>query len=116
MSTIDSFEFIVNSIARDLKDVNDTLALLGLYYTSKLVLTTLVKSLSYTKTYLIPYLFSNEKWIKSLGDWAIIAGCTDQIGKGYAEELANRGINLILIDQDQALVENLANNLSKLNS
>ena len=46
--------------------------------------------------------------LKKYGPWAIVTGCTDGIGKAYAEQLAKRGINIVLISrsldklQDQA--------------
>lgn len=46
--------------------------------------------------------------LKSYGSWAVVTGCTDGIGKAYAELLAKRGLNVVLISrtleklQDQA--------------
>ncbi|XP_032452183.1 short chain dehydrogenase isoform X1 [Nasonia vitripennis] len=36
---------------------------------------------------------------KTYGDWAVITGCTDGIGKEYAKELAKRKMNLVLISR-----------------
>jgi 17beta-estradiol 17-dehydrogenase / very-long-chain 3-oxoacyl-CoA reductase len=33
--------------------------------------------------------------VKKLGEWAVITGSTDGIGKAYAFELAKRGIDII---------------------
>ena len=112
MSNVDSFEFLLNNIARDLRNINDTFALFGIYYTAKLAIRTSFNIISGLKTYLIPQLISNDSWIKSLGDWAIIAGCSNGIGVAYANELAKRGINIILIDKNHALVDKLADELS----
>ena len=97
MNSPDSFSLILNQIASELKDVNDTLALIGLYYTTNMVLKSAFRLICYAKTYLLPLAISNENWLRSLGSWAIITGCTTGIGYGYARELAKRKINLILI-------------------
>ena len=37
--------------------------------------------------------------LKNYGSWAVITGCTDGIGKAYAEQLAKRGLNVVLISR-----------------
>ncbi|XP_045413807.1 very-long-chain 3-oxoacyl-CoA reductase [Lemur catta] len=36
-----------------------------------------------------------------LGEWAVVTGSTDGIGKSYAEELAKRGMKIVLISRSQ---------------
>uniref|UniRef100_A0A8C6RGR8 Very-long-chain 3-oxoacyl-CoA reductase n=1 Tax=Nannospalax galili TaxID=1026970 RepID=A0A8C6RGR8_NANGA len=36
-----------------------------------------------------------------LGEWAVVTGSTDGIGKAYAEELAKRGMKIVLISRSQ---------------
>ena len=36
---------------------------------------------------------------KKYGSWAVVTGCTDGIGKAYAEQLAKRGLNIVLISR-----------------
>lgn len=36
---------------------------------------------------------------KAYGSWAVVTGCTDGIGKAYAEQLAKRGLNIVLISR-----------------
>jgi 17beta-estradiol 17-dehydrogenase / very-long-chain 3-oxoacyl-CoA reductase len=36
---------------------------------------------------------------KEYGSWAVVTGCTDGIGKAYAEQLAKRGLNIVLISR-----------------
>ena len=37
------------------------------------------------------------------GDWALITGATDGIGKAYAFALAKRGLNIILVSKNKKL-------------
>ena len=37
--------------------------------------------------------------LKKYGAWAVVTGCTDGIGKAYAESLAKRGLNVVLISR-----------------
>jgi 17beta-estradiol 17-dehydrogenase / very-long-chain 3-oxoacyl-CoA reductase len=37
--------------------------------------------------------------LKKYGSWAVVTGCTDGIGKAYAEHLAKRGLNVVLISR-----------------
>lgn len=39
--------------------------------------------------------------LKTLGKWAVVTGSTDGIGKGYAKELAKRGLNVFLISRSE---------------
>ncbi|XP_037093381.1 very-long-chain 3-oxoacyl-CoA reductase-B-like [Pollicipes pollicipes] len=45
---------------------------------------------------------------KKLGDWAVITGATDGIGKAYAFEFARRGLNVLLISRTMAKLEQTA--------
>jgi len=36
---------------------------------------------------------------KKYGKWAVVTGCTDGIGKAYAEKLAKKGLNVVLISR-----------------
>ncbi|XP_077985323.1 very-long-chain 3-oxoacyl-CoA reductase-like [Glandiceps talaboti] len=46
--------------------------------------------------------------IKSFGPWAAVTGSTDGIGKAYAEELAKRGLNIVLLSRSRDKLENVA--------
>nr|CAH8865664.1 unnamed protein product [Trichobilharzia regenti] len=45
-------------------------------------------------------LFSKRKQLKRAGEWAIVTGATDGIGKAYAEQLAKDGLNIMLISRN----------------
>ncbi|VDP63468.1 unnamed protein product [Schistosoma mattheei] len=46
-------------------------------------------------------LFSKRKLLREAGEWAIVTGATDGIGKVYAEELANDGLKIMLISRNE---------------
>lgn len=59
--------------------------------------------------------FYNARILRSIkGEWAIVTGATDGIGRGIAREFANKGINLILISRTTQRLEELQTELSKL--
>lgn len=51
-------------------------------------------------------------FLEKYGDWAVITGASEGIGKEFAISLASRGFNLILIARRKELLENLQKKLS----
>ena len=47
------------------------------------------------------------------GSWALIAGASEGIGAEYAEQLAARGLNLVLVARRAELLQSLASELSQ---
>ncbi|BES93206.1 short chain dehydrogenase [Nesidiocoris tenuis] len=43
--------------------------------------------------------------VKQLGEWAVVTGATDGIGKAFAKELASKGLNLLLISRNMEKLE-----------
>lgn len=114
MSGSDSLQLVIFEISKSLREITETLALVGCIYVSKLSYNVICKSFYGFRVYIIPRLFTNNKWLKSLGEWAIVTGCTHGIGLGYAKELAKRGINLILISRNDLLLEKVSKSLGLL--
>ena len=52
-------------------------------------------------------------FLQRYGNWVIVAGASEGIGAEYAEELAARGLNLILIARREELLQSLANRLAQ---
>ncbi|XP_038053154.1 very-long-chain 3-oxoacyl-CoA reductase-B-like isoform X2 [Patiria miniata] len=46
--------------------------------------------------------------VKNYGDWAAVTGATDGIGKAYAEQLAAKGLNIILLSRSEDKLNNVA--------
>ncbi|KAF8562306.1 hypothetical protein P879_05559 [Paragonimus westermani] len=57
-------------------------------------------------------LYSKRKQLKQAGQWAIITGSTDGIGKAFAEELASDGLNIMLISRNSEKLQAVAGELS----
>ncbi|CAH8548010.1 unnamed protein product [Schistosoma turkestanicum] len=58
-------------------------------------------------------LFSKRKLLKHAGEWAIVTGATDGIGKAYAEELASDGLKIMLISRNAQKLERVANEIEE---
>ncbi|KOX77987.1 Inactive hydroxysteroid dehydrogenase-like protein 1 [Melipona quadrifasciata] len=51
----------------------------------------------------------------TFGNWAVVTGSTDGIGKAYAKELASRGINLVLISRNLEKLEKTKSEITQEN-
>ncbi|VDP44216.1 unnamed protein product [Schistosoma curassoni] len=58
-------------------------------------------------------LFSKRKLLKQAGEWAIVTGATDGIGKVYAEELANDGLKIMLISRNEEKLLSIADEIGR---
>ncbi|CAK1549574.1 unnamed protein product [Leptosia nina] len=66
-------------------------------------------------SHLTPYFIPqdvNPLW-KKYGNWAVVTGCTDGIGKHYALELAQKNINIVLISRNIDKLKNVAEEIEK---
>jgi len=45
--------------------------------------------------------------VAKLGEWAVVTGATDGIGKGYAQQLAKRGLNIVLVSRTPHKLQNV---------
>ena len=45
------------------------------------------------------------KNLKKLGEWAIVTGATDGIGKAYAFKLAKKGLNVVIISRTKSKLD-----------
>lgn len=63
--------------------------------------------------FLAPVLKINAVNIRETGKWAVVTGATDGIGKAYAEALAKKKLNVVLISRTQAKLDDVAGNIEK---
>jgi 17beta-estradiol 17-dehydrogenase / very-long-chain 3-oxoacyl-CoA reductase len=59
------------------------------------------------------YFMRPGKKLTRYGDYAIVTGATDGIGKAYALELAARGMNLILVSRTQSKLDDVKKEISE---
>eukprot|EP01116_Phalansterium_solitarium_P016367 TRINITY_DN3798_c0_g1_i1.p1 TRINITY_DN3798_c0_g1~~TRINITY_DN3798_c0_g1_i1.p1 ORF type:complete len:345 (+),score=133.99 TRINITY_DN3798_c0_g1_i1:61-1035(+) len=57
------------------------------------------------------YFLRPGKNLKKYGAWAVVTGCTDGIGKGLAEQLARKGLNLVLISRTASKLQEQARDI-----
>lgn len=55
--------------------------------------------------------FRLEKNLTDYGSWALVTGATDGIGKAIAFELANKGLNLLLLGRNQDKLQDVSNSI-----
>lgn len=54
---------------------------------------------------------TKEEFLEQYGPWALIAGASTGIGKAYARQLAEKGLNLVLLARGKEKLGTLANEL-----
>ncbi|XP_069737212.1 17-beta-hydroxysteroid dehydrogenase type 3 [Phaenicophaeus curvirostris] len=61
---------------------------------------TLVKCIGFMK-YIFPYIWSSlpQTFFRSLGEWAVVTGAGDGLGKAYSFERTKRGLNIVMISR-----------------
>ena len=64
------------------------------------------------QTYIMPLIKKEEDFVKRYGKWAVVTGCTQGIGRSYVDELAKRGMNIVLISRNKERLEKLADHLT----
>ncbi|XP_075045011.1 inactive hydroxysteroid dehydrogenase-like protein 1 [Mixophyes fleayi] len=78
----------------------ENLAMVGACYAVWKGLNLLCGCYSLVQQQILSRLFSNTSVIRQYGEWAVVTGATDGIGKAYAEELASHGVNITLLGRN----------------
>ncbi|XP_060092393.1 17-beta-hydroxysteroid dehydrogenase type 3 [Heteronotia binoei] len=65
--------------------------------------------------YFFPHIWSPmpQSFFQSMGEWAVITGAGDGIGKAYSFELAKRGLNTVLISRTLEKLKKVASEIEK---
>ncbi|XP_069823988.1 inactive hydroxysteroid dehydrogenase-like protein 1 [Dendropsophus ebraccatus] len=109
-------EGITLSLAKEISQYynnhRDILAVVGACYTVRKGLHLLGGFYSFMKHQVLPRFFSNAKTILQYGEWAVVTGGSDGIGKAYAEELASHGVNIILLGRSTEKLQNVSTYIS----
>eukprot|EP01080_Neovahlkampfia_damariscottae_P004279 gene4279-7615_t len=59
------------------------------------------------------FFYTSSKIKKLAGSWAVVTGATAGIGEGMAEELASKGLNIVLVSRSKNKLDRLAMDLEK---
>ena len=90
-------------------DWQNTLAVFGLMYLLKILFAIFIDLKRLIKTYILPNIgLASTNFEHKYGKWAVVTGCTQGIGLSYVEELARRGMSIVLISRNQEKLELLA--------
>jgi len=76
------------------------LIVIGIFTFTRFVLAVV----SFVKTYFL----TSPVNLKRYGEWAIVTGATDGIGRAVADELAKKGMKLVLVSRTQKTLETVA--------
>ncbi|XP_063786204.1 very-long-chain 3-oxoacyl-CoA reductase-B-like [Pseudophryne corroboree] len=80
--------------------------LLGVLALSYLVLKQSWRLLKGFRTHILSRWWRTD--LRKYGGWAVVTGASDGIGKAYAEELARRGLNVVLISRTLKKLQSIA--------
>lgn len=72
----------------------------------------LLRAIVQTSAFLYAKFLRAGKDLKKFGKWAVVTGATDGIGKAFAEELARKGLNVLLVSRTQSKLDECAKELS----
>ena len=89
--------------------ITDLLYFLGLLIVAKFVLSTVC---SFTK-WIYVFFLSGTVDFKKFGKWAVVTGATDGIGKEYSEQLAKKGMCVVLVSRTMDKLETTAAQISE---
>ncbi|CAB1340327.1 unnamed protein product [Coregonus sp. 'balchen'] len=113
MAAVDSFELLYREIARSCNSCVETLAVVGALYTASKAVILVRDCYSFIRVHFLPRLMPSTRLGHRFGEWAVIYGASEAIGKAYAEELARQGICIILISKEGASVSDTAKAISE---
>lgn len=68
------------------------------------------------KNLLGPKFFGPKIDVRRMGQWAVITGATDGIGKAYAKALAKKSVNVVLISRSKDKLEKVAEEIKSASS
>uniref|UniRef100_A0A1L1RTH3 Hydroxysteroid 17-beta dehydrogenase 3 n=1 Tax=Gallus gallus TaxID=9031 RepID=A0A1L1RTH3_CHICK len=74
----------------------------------------LLKCIRFMK-YTFPHVWSAlpQAFFRSLGEWAVVTGAGDGLGKAYSFELAKRGLNIVMISRTLEKLQRVANEIEQ---
>nr|XP_025957891.1 inactive hydroxysteroid dehydrogenase-like protein 1 isoform X1 [Dromaius novaehollandiae] len=113
MAAVDRFSLLYREIGRACDFYIEALVIAGAWYTATKCISFAVKTYSLLRLHFLPKLVGKIDLVKQYGRWAVVTGSTDGIGKAYAEELARRGVNIILISRNKEKLEAVSRSIAE---
>ncbi|NWI95215.1 HSDL1 protein, partial [Pitta sordida] len=113
MAAVDRFSLLYREISRSCNFYIEALAVVGAWYTVRKCVSLAFDTYSMLRLHVIPKLGREVDLVKQYGKWAVVTGSTDGIGKAYAEELAKRGVNIILISRSREKLEAVSRSIAE---
>ncbi|XP_060075045.1 inactive hydroxysteroid dehydrogenase-like protein 1 [Ylistrum balloti] len=101
MAAVDSFEYLFREISSVCRSTRDALALIGALYASRKTLQLMSCVLKAGHDHFLSKLSRWSDLKKRFGQWAVVTGSSEGIGRAYARELASRGLNIVLISKKE---------------
>ena len=109
---VDRANLLTDQIIRSFRPLRDALVAIGILYSMKTLIKMSYQALGVAKTFGLSKLRFSD-FVRQYGDWAIVTGCTQGIGRAYAEELAKMNMNIILISRNQDKLDALSSELDQ---
>lgn len=85
----------------------------GLLYLLKLTISVVSFLCPFIKSYILAPCGLFRLDLKKYGSWAVVTGASEGIGKGYAIQLAKRGMNVVIMSRSQEKLEKVANEIKE---
>ncbi|XP_039238515.1 inactive hydroxysteroid dehydrogenase-like protein 1 isoform X2 [Pipra filicauda] len=113
MAAVDHFSLLYREISRSCSFYMEALALVGAWYTVRKCVSLACGTYSMLRLHVIPKLGGEVDLVRQYGQWAVVTDSTDGIGKAYAQELAKRGVNIILVSRNKEKLEAVSRSISE---
>lgn len=94
---VDSAYLLSNQIINDMIFYRDLLSVIGLFYVGKSAVSLSCKLFSSFRTHVLSKIWQTGRFPVIYGKWAVVLNGSEGFGKAYAEQLALRGMNIVLI-------------------
>ena len=100
---------LLKSVSDNVQEWQVYFAVFGIFCFIKIFIAIIVDFHEFIRTYILPNVRQhNADFVSKYGKWAVITGCTQGIGRSYVDELAKRGMNVVIISRNKEKLEKLA--------
>ncbi|XP_063293681.1 inactive hydroxysteroid dehydrogenase-like protein 1 [Pelobates fuscus] len=113
MAAVDSFHLLYREVAKSCQSHVEVLTVIGACYVTWKGLRTLYECCSLFQLHVTPCLIRRTSLTKQYGEWAVVTGAAEGIGKAYAEELARKGLNVFLIGGNKEKLQVVSQSIAK---